>query len=212
MRRSLSEKSSQVLQPIENHPEYREKLAVVDRLKKELNLLTTEQSALVNRANQYRRTPVQIMTDDYLAGGDVCSSPDLTERNGKISDLRLRINALYLAVEQAEKSLKGVQQQVSVATEKEQAASVRSAARIVIGGMLSVQRGNEQICALIQERADLGYVTCFHPVGLSPWPYWGSPREETSLWRFILREFVEAGYITPSEQNRINNGILTFEP
>lgn len=212
MQRTLSEKSSQVLQPIENHPEYREKLAVVDRLKKELNLLTDEQTALVNRANQYRRPSVQVMADAYLSGDDLDPSPDLIERNRKINDLRLRITALYLAVEQAEKDLRCAQMKVSAAIDKEQAASVRSAARIVIGGMLAAQRGNEQICALIQERRDLGYATSFHPVGFSPWPHWGNPKEESSLWRFILREFVEAGYITPSEQNRIHNGILTFEP
>jgi hypothetical protein len=79
--------------------------------------------------------------------------------------------------------------------------------------MLQIQQGNSQITDMTEARKELGYNEIFSAVGVSPWPQWGDPKEESSPWRMILKEFLEAGHISAVEHNRIINGVLMdFEP
>lgn len=206
-------KSASSIKPIEEHPAYQTVQEVVERLKRERNTVDAEKTDLINRANAYRRPPVEVLSAAYLRGPRPALDEDGIVINKKIGELSLRFNALTLAIETAEKEVTMVRHQLSAETASEQASDYRSSARRVLFGMLQIQQGNSQIMGLAETRKELGYHEIFTAVGLSPWPQWGDPKEDSSPWRMILREFLEAGHISSVEHNRLINGLLMdFEP
>ena len=206
-------KSSSGLKPIEEYPEFQAVQEVVDRLNRERNAVADEKTDLINKANAYRRPAVEVLSAAYLRGPRPSLEEDGILINKKISELGLRFNALTLAIQTAEREVVAVRHRLSNETAKEQASFYRSHAREVLFGMLKIQQGNSQITDMADERKGLGYNEMFCPVGMSPWPYWGDPKEESSLWRIVLNEFLEAGHISAGEHNRIINGLLRdFEP
>ncbi len=206
-------KSQPAIMPIEEYPEYRSVQEVVDRLKRERDAIAAEKTDLINRANQYRRPSVEILSAAYLRGPRPSLEEDGISSSKRIGELGLRFNALTLAIQTAERKVNEVRWRLSGDTAKEQASSYRSYAREVLLGMLKIQQGNSQITDMMENRKELGYSEIFTPVGLSPWPLWGDPKEESSVWRMILKQFLEAGHISPAEHNRIISGLLMdFEP
>lgn len=206
-------KSASVIKPIEECPDYQAVQEVVDRLNGERAAIAREKTDLINRANQYRRPAVEVLSVAYLRGPRPSLEEDGILLNKKINELTLRFNALTMAIQTAEREVTTVRHRLSAQTAKEQASSYRSYVRQVLFGMLSIQQGNSQIMDMTETRKELGYNEIFTPVGISPWPQWGDPKEESSLWRMILKEFLEAGHISPVEHNRIISGLLLdFEP
>lgn len=206
-------KSASSIKPIEEHPAYQTVQEVVERLKRERNTIAAEKTDLINRANAYRRPAVEVLSAAYLRGPRPSLDEDGIVINKKIGELSLRFNALTLAIETAEKEVTTVRHQLSAETAKEQASDYRSLVRRVLFGMLQMQHGNSQIMDMTETRKELGYHEIFTAVGISPWPHWGDPKEESSPWRMMLREFLEAGHISAVEHNRIINGLLQeFEP
>lgn len=206
-------KSLSAIKPIDEHPDYQAVHEVVDRLKRERNTVAAEKTDLINRANAYRRPAVEVLSAAYLRGARPSLDEDGIVINEKIGELSLRFNALTLAIETAEKEVTTVRHRLSAETAKEQASDYRSSARRVLFGMLLIQQGNSEIMDLAETRKELGYNEVFTAVGLSPWPQWGDPKEESSYWRMILKEFLEVGHISAVEHNRLINGLLMgFEP
>lgn len=206
-------KSLSAIKPIDEHPGYQAVHEVVDRLKRERNTVAAEKTDLINRANAYRRPAVEVLSAAYLRGARPSLDEDGIVINEKIGELSLRFNALTLAIETAEKEVTTVRHRLSAETAKEQASDYRSSARRVLFGMLLIQQGNSEIMDLAETRKELGYNEVFTAVGLSPWPQWGDPKEESSYWRMILKEFLEVGHISAVEHNRLINGLLMgFEP
>lgn len=206
-------KSSSGLKPIEEYPEFQAVQEVVDRLNRERNAVADEKTDLINKANAYRRPAVEVLSAAYLRGPRPSLEEDGILINKKISELGLRFNALTLAIQTAEKEVVAVRHRLSAETAKEQASSYRLYVRVVLFGMLKIQQGNSQINDMADGRKELGYNEIFSPVGPSPWPQWGDPKEDSSLWRMILNEFLEAGHISGGEHSRIINGLLRdFEP
>lgn len=200
------------LQPISAFPEFRTQEDLVNKLKGELNRLSKEKVDAIDRLNAWRQPRVQVIAEQYMTGVD---SVDLAARPhlGKVlDDLSLKINALRLAIQEAEKKLESIRYKLSAVTAEEQRPIVRMARRRVLAAMLQLQAANSDIVALNDGRFMLGYNLAFSPAGLSPWPYWGDPKQENSVWRMILNEFLDAGDISPVELHRIINGVPSFDP
>jgi hypothetical protein len=213
MNLSFRENKSELdLSPIDEHPDYRKRQEVVDRLKTEFKALSSEKTALINRANQYRKRPAQILAEAYLQEAQPVLDEDGILLNKRIGEINLRIHALTIAIQAAEKEVVSVKHALSLSTAEAQADGYRAAARVVLAGMVMIQRANSQIEKLGLTRQDLGYNQVFHPVGMSPWPYWGDHKAENSAWSMIMKEFLEAGHITDAEHYRLTNGSLEFQP
>lgn len=200
------------LQLISAFPEFRTQEELVDKLKGELNRISKEKTAAIHRLNTWRQPRVEVIAEQYMTGAD---SVDIAARPylGKVlDDLNLKINALTLAIQEAEKKLESIRHKLSAVTADEQRPIVRMARRRVLAAMLQLQAANSDIAAINEERLLLGYNVAFSPAGLSPWPYWGDPKQENSVWRMILNEFLDAGDISPVEHHRIINGVPSFDP
>lgn len=196
------------LKPIDKQPEYRSKLDLVDRLKTQQREVQAEKDTVLevlNSACTSRTSGLSPLTQNYLEGGR--ADVDMRTRQEKLATLNRQFNALSQAIEVAEKDLQAIRLDLSAKTAAEQKSLFIAHARIVLEGMLLMQKGNESVEELCQQRKDLGYAEVFHPVGIQ-WPQWGSPTEENSVWRMILREFLEAEIITGAEHHRLINGHL----
>lgn len=138
----------------------------------------------------------------------VCS---LSER---VSALRERIRALQKSVQLGEAELERVRDRLSYQVTESCRDLYRIQARIVLRGMLDVQLGNTAI-GLLRERLERnGYAAGrIAPVGIAPWPLWGHPVDPSSVWQMILREFLDAKFITTDELSTIISGELAaFRP
>lgn len=200
-------KTQPTLAPIEDHPDYQSRQVVVDRLKGELNALQKENTAIINRANEFRRSPVEVLSTAYLTEAHPSLDEGRIAINKRLGEISLRIHALRMAIERAERDVTEVRYRLSASTAEEQAPQYRAYVRSALSGMLAVQRANTNIVNLAESRKVLGYSEIFCPVGLSPWPYWGDPKDESSLWRRLLKEFQEQGHISEGEYRRIINGV-----
>ncbi|NGZ04309.1 MAG: hypothetical protein CV090_14815 [Nitrospira sp. WS238] len=209
MAMTLGKPKSQSLPPLDDHPEYRPKVALVNRLKTELNAKSSERTQLLNRKNSTaHKSVVEVLSAQYLEG-----TPTVDARfslDETITSLSNHIRALVPALEQAEKEERRLRIKVSIETAEEQKGLVREHARTVLQGLLLIQQGNKGIERLCQARKDLGYTEYFHPVGLSDWNEWGNMEDSTSRWSMMLREFLEAGYITTAEHHRLTHGGTTL--
>lgn len=199
------------LQPISEFPEFRTQEELVNKLKGELNRISKEKTAVIDRLNAWRQPRVEVIAEQYMAGVDVVDLAARPHLGKVLDDLSLKINALRLAIQEAEKKLEAIRYKLSGVTADEQRPIVRMARRRVLAAMLQLQAANSDIVALNDERFRLGFNTAFSPAGLSPWPYWGDPKQENSVWRMILSEFLDAGDISPVEHHRIVNGVPSFD-
>lgn len=211
MKTLFARKPQEGLRPISEDLEFQKQEAVVNGLKLELSALSKEKTEVIHRINAHSQSRVQVMADVYLNGGNSAERPFSTQIQAKLDDLSLRINALHLAIGQAEKDMTAIVYKLSAATAKDQEAVVRRAAREVLAGMLAIQLANNEIVGVMEARRFAGYSEHFHPVGLSPWPFWGDPKDEWSVWRIILDRFLHAGHISASEKHRIENGYLQID-
>lgn len=194
------------LRPIEDHPDYQSRQIVVDRLKAELNALSKEQTDIIGRLNEFRRSPVEVLSSAYLREAHPSLDEDRTATNERLREISFRSHAVRLAIAQAERDVSEIRHRLSAATAEEQAPQYRACVRRALAGMLAMQRANAGIVSLAENRAALGYSEIFVPVGLSPWPYWGDPEEDSSEWRRFLKELLEQGHISTGEYGRIIAG------
>lgn len=201
------EPKTQSLTPIEDHPDYQSRQMVVDRLNSELNALSKEQTDIINRANQFRRAPVEVLSAAYLSGAHPPLDEDRTAISKRLNELSFRSRAVRLALQRAEQDVNEVRFRLSEKTAQEQALQYRTYVRRALSAMLALHRANTDISDLGENRRMLGYTGTFVPVGLSPWPYWGALEDESSLWRILLKEFLEQGHISEGEYRRIINGV-----
>ncbi len=211
MQMTLGKSKSQALPPLDEHSEYRPIKELVHRLKSELNAKTAERTKLIDRQNATsHKSVVQVLVEQYREG-----TPTVDARfslNEQLASSSRHIRALVIALEQAEKDERAIRIKVSISMADAHKDLVREHARTVLQGMLLIQRGNQAITALCESRRALGYTEYFHPVGMSDWPQWGDIEASNSPWSMILREFVEAGYITSAEHHRLTHGSLDFQP
>lgn len=201
------------LPPITAQPAYVEQQEKLERLKTELRRLSEEKARLVNSANEYQGSRAQVLADAYLSGASPSASPETVSLQRRADELSLKINALHMAVEVAERDLTALEVTLSHETKSLHAPAVRAAARRVLAGMLMIQAANDAITDLQELRVERGYRRVLNRIFPGPWPAWGNPEEETSQWRRFLRELSEAGHISAGERARIEGGVLTdFEP
>lgn len=200
-------KTMTALRPIEDHPDYQSRQVVADRLKGELNSLAKEQTDIINRANEFRRSPVEVLSASYLSHAHPPMNEERTAISARLNELSFRSRAVRLAIERAERDVTEVRYRLSAETAQEQAPQYRAYVRRAISAMLDLHQANTDIANLGETRRMLGYTAAFTPVGLSPWPYWGDLKEESSVWRINLKEFWEQGHISDGEYNRIISGV-----
>ena len=194
------------LTPIEEHPDYQSRQLVVDRLKSELNTLSKEQTDIINRANKFRRSSVEVLSAAYLTDAHPPLDEEAANRK-RLGELSFRSQAVRLAIQRAENDVKEIRYRLSDVTAEEQAPQYRTFVRRALSAMLALQQANADIVSLRENREALGYSGIFNPVGLSPWPFWGDPKEASSNWQQILKEFLEQGHISPGEHHRIIAGV-----
>ena len=183
----------------------------VDELKRKVLDLEQQRTALIEERRRLSSSEQPITFSSALIENQpemICS---LSER---VSGLNDRIRALQKSIQLGESELERVRNRLSYQVTESCRDLYRMQARIVLCGMLDVQLGNTAI-GLLRERLERnGYAAGrIVPVGIAPWPLWGHPVDPSSVWQRILREFLDAKFITTDELSTIISGELAaFRP
>ncbi|THJ23579.1 MAG: hypothetical protein CAF45_007855 [Nitrospira sp. CG24E] len=195
--------------PIDEQPDYREKLDLLARLKVELRSVTAEREQAASRVNHTSRTPVvDGMVQQYLEGHAI--TPDIGYQQ-RLEELANKYRALLKAIDQTERELTTIRFRLSAVTAEDQKAEVREHARDALRGLLIVQRAQAALKQLCLDRRDRGYFETFRHC-VVPGTDMGELQDPNSVLRIVLQEFRDAEYLTEGEHRRLASGVtVDFE-
>lgn len=194
--------------PIGEQEDFRSISKKIEDLKRQLDEKHAHRDQLEEQRRQLRSSSfIDFLTTKYLSGASAPNEASLLEQIGLVNDqLRALSKAIALA-EQERGSLRG---RLSDQIQRAQFPTYRQALRQVLAGAVQIEAGNRAALRLREELERKGFAAgIFTPALLSPWPYWGSLEDPSSVWRMHLIDLFDRRIITREECAAIIDGDLS---
>ena len=197
----------EAVRPIAEDASYRaisSKIQELERLR--LEKLQRREELQSQRRQLRSSSFVDFLTTKFLSGESDSDESSIIEKLQLAND---EIRAIEKAIQLSTQEQGNVRHKLSSQVRDAHHVAYRQHIRQVLGGMLAVQAGNDAVMNLRESLERSGYAAgTFIPIGLTPWPFWGSVTDSSSFWRMHLLDLLNQGFIDRDEFESIADGDL----